>query len=120
MAPAHESLFNAQLAVLLRQQGLEAEAEVQQPGGRRPDVLVDMDGVRVALEGEIGNRQGALRDAEARLRQGLADAAIAVCYPVLQDPERNLREVDAAPVGGGWQKVDMAGLASLVRTVAGK
>ena len=120
MAPAHESLFNVRLAALLRQQGLRAEAEVQQPGGRRVDVLVDVGGSKVVLEGEIGNRQGALRDAEARLRQGLADAAIAVCYPELRDPERDLREVDAVPVGGEWRKVDMAGLASLVRDVAGE
>ena len=50
MASAYESLFNVRLAVLLRQQGLEAAAEVQRPGGRRLDVLVDIGGSKVVLE----------------------------------------------------------------------
>ena len=118
MASEHESLFNYRLAALLEKQGLEAKGEVKQPGGRRLDVLVEVGGVRVVLEGEIGSHSGALRDAEARLRQGLAEVAIAVCYPDLEDPKSDLREVDAAPVGRGWRTVDMAGLASLVQSVA--
>ena len=120
MASVYEQTFNIALARLLREQGLQAEGEVKQPGGRRLDVLVDVDGCRVVLEGEIGNRRGALQDAEARLEQGLADAAIAVCYPDVPDPERDLRAVEAAPVGGEWRETDMAGLASLVREVAGE
>ena len=118
MASGYEQKFNIALARLLREQGLQAEAEVKQPGGRRLDVLVDVDGFRVVLEGEIGNRRGALQDAGARLEQGLADAAIAVCYPEIQEPERDLREVEAAPVDGEWRRTDMAVLASLVRTAA--
>jgi len=120
MASGYEQKFNIALARLLREQGLQAEGEVKQPGGRRLDVLVDIDGSRVVLEGEIGNRRGALGDAYARLEQGLADAAIAVCYPDMPDPERDLREVEAAPVGGEWRRTDMTGLASLVREVAGE
>ena len=74
MAPAYEQKFNIALARLLREQGLQAEGEVQQPEGRRLDVLVDVDGSSVVLEGEIGNRRGTLGDADARLEQGLADA----------------------------------------------
>ena len=120
MASEYEQGFNYALARLLREQGLQARAEVKQPGGRRPDVLVDVDGCRVVLEGDIGNHKSALRDAEARLEQGLADAAIAVCYPDVPDPERDLREVEVAPVGGEWRRTDMARLASLVREVAGE
>ena len=119
MASEFEHGFNYALARLLREQGLQARAEVKQPGGRRLDVLVDVDGCRVVLEGEISNRRGALQDAEARLEQGLADAAIAVCYPNVPDPEGDLRAVEV-PVGGGWRETDMAGLASLVREVAGE
>ena len=118
MASGYEQKFNIALARLLREQGLQAEAEVKQPGGRRLDVLVDVDGFRVVLEGEIGNRRGALQDAGVRLEQGLADVAIAICYPEIQEPERDLREVEAAPVDGGWRRTDMAVLASLVRTAA--
>ena len=118
MASGYEQKFNIVLARLLREQGLQAEAEVKQPEGRRLDVLVDVDGSRVVLEGEIGNRHGALGDAYARLEQGLADAAIAICYPEIQEPERDLREVEAAPVDGEWRRTDMAGLSSLVRTAA--
>lgn len=74
MASAYEQKFNAALARLLREQGLQAEGEGKQPERRRPDVLVDVDGCRAALEGEIGNRRGALGDADARLEQGLAGA----------------------------------------------
>lgn len=118
MASGYEQKFNIALARLLREQGLQAEAEVKQPGGRRLDVMVDVDGSRVVLEGEIGNRRGALGDAYARLEQGLADAAIAICYPEIQEPERDLREVEAAPVDGEWRRTDLAELATLVRTAA--
>lgn len=118
MASGYEQKFNIVLAGLLREQGLRAEAEVKQAGGRRLDVIVHVDGSRVVLEGEIGNRRGALKDAYARLEQGLADVAIAVSYPEIPDPERDLCEVDAAPVDGEWRQTDMAGLASLVRAAA--
>lgn len=83
MAPAYEQKFNIALARLLREQGLQAEGEVQQPEGRRLDVLVDVDGSSVVLEGEIGNRRGTLGDADARLEQGpeLAEQG----RPVYQD-----------------------------------
>lgn len=118
MASEHEMKFNIALARLLRQKGLDARSEVKQAGGRMLDVLVQVDGSRVVLEGEIGNRKGALKDARARLEQGLADVAIAVSYPEIPDPERDLREVEAAPVDGEWRWTDMAELASLVRATA--
>lgn len=40
MASAYEQKFNAALARLLREQGLQPEAEVKQPGRRLIDVLV--------------------------------------------------------------------------------
>ena len=118
MAMEYEQKFNFALAELLRQRGLEAEPEVKQPRGRRIDVLVTVRGSRVAIEGEIGDRKKALAEAESRLKQGLADAAIAVSYPDIIYPDRDLREVEAAPVGGEWRHTDIRGLASLVRTVA--
>ena len=47
------------------------------------DVVADVDGLRIPLEAETGyhRRAQAIRDADARLRQGLATIVFAVCYP---------------------------------------
>ena len=115
---AHETVYNVHLAGLLRQQGLDAEAEVLAEG-ERIDVLVKVGGVRVAVEAKIGNRRAALADAEERLDQDLADAAVAVSYPVLERP-REMTRLDAAPAFGKWRETDAEGLARLVRVVAGE
>ena len=47
-------------------------------------VVARVDGLRVVLEAETGfNRKAqAIKDADARLKQGLTVAAFAVCYPL--------------------------------------
>ena len=47
------------------------------------DVVADVDGLRVVLEAEtgFGRKAQAIKDADARLRQGLATVVFAVCYP---------------------------------------
>ena len=47
------------------------------------DVVADVDGLRVVLEAETGHnrRQQAMKDADARLSQGLTNIVFAVCYP---------------------------------------
>ena len=81
----HESTLNGWLAEFLSQRGLNARQENMQPGGRRIDVLISVGSARIALEAEQGQssakRSEAVRDADARLNQNLADCAIAVCYP---------------------------------------
>ena len=106
---AHENIYNAHLAELLRRQGLDAEAEVSAEG-ERIDVLVTTGGVRVAVEAKIANRRTALIDAEERLEQELADAAVAVSYPELERP-REMTRVDAAPAFRKWRSVDAPELA---------
>ena len=53
---------------------------------RQIDVRVEIDGLVVAVEAEVGSRPGAWRDAQNRLDQTVSgelsvDAAVAVCYP---------------------------------------
>lgn len=82
--PKHdlENLLNGELADLLADAGVPAQAEVKQ-GNRRLDVLADVDGLRVVLEAETGfdKQAQAIKDADARFKQGLTTLAFAVCYP---------------------------------------
>ena len=81
----HENILNGWLADALREAGLDAEPESGQAGGKRIDVEVRLDGVKVALEAEQGfatnKKASAIKDADGRLPQELADCAIAICYP---------------------------------------
>ena len=80
-----ESTLNIRLAGVLRGWGLDARPEVIHPGNRRIDVEVHIGPALIAVEAEhgqsAGKRTDAIRDAEARLEQGLAQCAVAVCYP---------------------------------------
>ena len=84
MAAKHdlEHLLNGELANLLSDAGVPAQAEVKQ-GNRRLDILADVDGLRVVLEAETGfdKQAQAIKDADARFKQGLTTLAFAVCYP---------------------------------------
>ena len=84
MAKKHdlERLLNGELAKLLSDAGVPAQAEVKQ-GKRRLDVLADVDGLRVVLEAETGfdKQAQAIKDADARFKQNLTTLAFAVCYP---------------------------------------
>ena len=86
MPPTHdqEELLNGKLAELLAAQGLDARAE-RRESGRRMDVVVDVGGARVVLEAEAGfsaaKKREAVKDADARLKQGLTTVVFAVCYP---------------------------------------
>ncbi len=77
-----EQLLNGELARLLTEAGVSAAAE-QRVGRKKLDVIADVDGVRVVLEAEAGYQQQAqaIREADARLTQGLTAVAFAVCYP---------------------------------------
>ena len=81
--PTKEEILNGELARLLAELGIEANAE-QQRGTRRIDVVAEIDGLEIAVECETGfaKRAEAVKDADARFRQHLATLAFAVCYPV--------------------------------------
>ena len=113
----HETVYNTHLAMLLARQGLDASPEVSQPTGEHIDVSVKVGDVEVAVECKKADPRAALADAEERLEEDLADAAVAVSYPVTNRPE-DLTEVDACPAYGEWRPVTIPGLARLIRTVA--
>ena len=125
-AREHEHTLNVWLAAALREYGLTARAEQIQPGNRRIDVEVRIGPVVVALEAEHGqspNKQAsAIRDADARLQQGLAQCALAVCYPDNTTEESlptarllwSVREPSlAAP--STWHEGDVEKLATVLR-----
>ena len=80
-----EDTLTAKLAELLRgEDNALANARAQFPArGKLVDVLVVIDGVRVAIEAKsgFGKKPAALDDAEGRLRARLADVAFGLCYP---------------------------------------
>ena len=77
-----EEFQNRALANLLTERGVPADFE-QRGGRKRMDVVADVDGLSVVLEAETGfhRKAQAIKDADARLRQGLTTAVFAVCYP---------------------------------------
>ncbi len=77
-----EELLNGALANLLTTHAVPAHAE-RRERGKRMDVVADVDGLRVVLEAETGfdRKAQAIKDADARLRQGLTTIVFAVCYP---------------------------------------
>ena len=123
---AHEHTLNVWLAAALRKYGLHATPERIQPGNRRIDVEVRIGPVVVALEAEHGqspNKQAsAIRDADARLQQGLAQCALAVCYPDNTTEEslptaRLLWSVREPSLAGpnAWHDGDLEQLATVLR-----
>lgn len=85
MSKEHEHTLNVWLASHLKKHGLNAKPESKKTGNRRIDVEVRIPPLSIAVEAEHGQstakKASAIRDADARLKQGLAQCAIAVCYP---------------------------------------
>ena len=87
--PEHEQTLNVYMAKLLSSGGLAAKPEVARSipdGGRaRVDIEVRIGPACIAIEAEQGQstekRRSAIADADKRIDQGLADCALAVCYP---------------------------------------
>lgn len=86
-----EEVVNTQLAILLSRLGVTANAETIHVHGRhRPDVLFELRGLRVVIEGKFADHPSAeqtvLEDARKRVRSGVAHIAAAAVYPL---PLRN-------------------------------
>lgn len=82
-----EEAINIQLAILISKLGVTADAEtIHVHGKHRPDVLFQMRGLRVVVEGKFSDHPGAeqvvLEDARNRVRSGLAHIAAAAVYPI--------------------------------------
>ena len=120
-----ESTLNIRLAGVLRGWGLDARPEVIHPGNRRIDVEVHIGPALIAVEAEhgqsAGKRADAIRDAEARLEQGLAQCAVAVCYPdgttegVLADTPVIWTVRDGSGSAPNWVEGSIERLAAVIR-----
>ncbi len=82
MSGKQEDFQNRALALLLREHGLDTDFE-RRAGRKRMDVVAHVGGLRIVLEAETGfqRKAQAIKDADARLRQGLTVAVFALCYP---------------------------------------
>lgn len=122
-----ENLLNGELAGLLSDAGIPANAEVKQ-GKRRLDILADVNGLRVVLEAETGftKQAQAIKDADARFKQNLTTLAFAVCYPAgatvssladskLQWLLRTAETVGQPAPSGDWSSGSVQQLAEAVR-----
>lgn len=87
-----EEVFNVELARLLSEGGLEANPEMIEAEGR-PDVMVNMGGIKVVLEGRFGNEQSLIQTIRERVQSGLADIAIALHYPLEMQDATSLPDV---------------------------
>jgi len=129
---AYESTLNTWLAEALQSSGLDAHPESAQGGGKRIDVEVRLDGITVALEAEQGvstnKKASAIKDADQRLVQELADCAVAICYPdgLTSGAEVHGCELihslrthrDRPPARKAqWQSADIAQLARVIRRI---
>ena len=120
-----ESTLNIRLAAVLRGWGLDARPEVIHPGNRRIDVEVHIGPAMIAVEAEHGQsaakRADAVRDAEARLEQGLGHCAVAVCYPdgttegALADTPVIWTVRDGSGGAPNWVEGDIERLAAVIR-----
>lgn len=82
-----EEAVNTQLAVLISKFGVSADAEtIHVHGKHRPDVLFEMRGLRVVIEGKFvdhsNSEEVVLSDARKRVSAGLAHIAVAAIYPI--------------------------------------
>ncbi|RWO21748.1 N-6 DNA methylase [Mesorhizobium sp.] len=95
-----EEAVNTQLAILISRLGVTADAEtIHVHGKHRPDVLFQMRGLRVVIEGKFDDHPGAdkvvLADARKRVTSGIAHIACAVIYskPLRSAPTTKMLEV---------------------------
>ena len=122
----HEHTLNVRLADELRKWGLNARAELIQSGNRRRmDVIVSIGPALIAVEAEHGQttakQREAIRDADARLEQGLTRCAVAVCYPD-DTTEKSLPKAqlmwtvrDGNDSAADWTAGDIERLVSVIR-----
>ena len=81
-----EEVVNTQLALFISRLGVTADAEtIHVHGLHRPDVLFQLRGLRVVIEGKFKDAPNAeqvvLDDARKRVRAGIAHIAAAAVYP---------------------------------------
>ncbi|MBZ5495553.1 MAG: hypothetical protein LAP85_04060 [Acidobacteriia bacterium] len=95
-----EEVVNTQLAILISRLGVTADAETIHVHGRhRPDVLFQLRGLRVVIEGKFADHPNAeqtvLDDARRRVQSGIAHIAAATVYPVALRSTTTTKVLDA-------------------------
>jgi len=94
-----QEVFNVLLAQLLQEKGIISAPEkilrVADSGARRmPDVLVEYNGLRLMIEGEVDDQDNAVQKASDsatnRVEEGIAHIGVAIVYP------KSLRQTDFA------------------------
>jgi hypothetical protein len=128
-----EEVINTQLAILISRLGVTADAEtIHVHGMQRPDVLFELRGLRVIIEGKFADHPNAeqvvLEDARKRVRSGIAHIAAAAIYPIalrgattsrvlekLRTSQLKYRIVTEAHETGEWFEGDPASLMDALR-----
>ena len=76
-----EEVINVKFADELAARGLDADAETIEAKGR-PDVLVDLSGIKLVIEGRNTKAKTALiEDAKKRIQKGIGEISLAIFYP---------------------------------------
>ena len=96
MTRYRQEVLNVKLAELMQDRGIVSAPEQlirsSQENRRMPDIIVKYSGLRLHVEGEVGDtsdaREKARASARSRVEEGIAHIAIAVIYPAY------LRNVD--------------------------
>ena len=96
-----QEVLNVLLAQLLQERGLEVAPEqiIEDPSGfrRMPDVIVDFQGLRLAIEGEFASptaHDRASKSASQRVEDGIAHMGMALVYPpALRQMGRGINEL---------------------------
>jgi hypothetical protein len=99
--PVRQEVLNVLTAELLSQYGMVAVPEQILSAKRvrhMPDVIVDLQGLRLALEGEFDTapdkKSRAMASAWRRVEEGIAHVGVAVLYPkALREAEGNLDDL---------------------------
>jgi hypothetical protein len=130
-----EEAINTQLAILISKLGVTADAEtIQVHGQQMPDVLFELHGLRVVIEGKIADHpkaeQVVLNDARKRVKSGLAHIAVATVYPVelrttpttkildvLEKTQLKYRILSEVSEGEGWYDGSPASVMDALRRV---
>jgi hypothetical protein len=128
-----EEVINTQLAILISRLGVTADAEtIHVHGKQRPDVLFELRGLRVIIEGKFADHPNAeeivLEDARRRVRSGIAHIAAAAIYPnslrstttskvleKLRTSQLKFRIVSETDETGDWFEGDPASLMDALR-----
>lgn len=80
MLNIREENLNVVLAELLAESGLKAIGEVRLRR-KLPDVMLDVNGIRIILEGKrLGNRAVLMKQAAKRIEDGLTDIVVMIEY----------------------------------------